>query len=220
MQIEYKGATPIEKNVNVVDEQGNVYEATYPKRAKGLVKNGRARFVDENTICLACPPNENLEDKKMSENTNINIEQNAEQITAREIWEQIKKLQEQLASLKETRDALIAVDTMDEVEDGELTRSVNCEVVEAQIDAIKTAFCEREKTLNSLLDFYKTMYNDVYQSEKKSQPESKAQVEQRNEFLKFVKETTIATAGAAQPGAMQVRLPDFEKLWKTVVLGE
>lgn len=51
-----KGATPIEKNVIVVDEQGNEYEATYPKRAKGLVKNGRARFIGENKICLACPP--------------------------------------------------------------------------------------------------------------------------------------------------------------------
>ena len=59
---------PIEKNIIVVDEQGNEYEATYPKRAKGLVKNGRARFIDENTICLACPPNIELEDKTMSEN--------------------------------------------------------------------------------------------------------------------------------------------------------
>ena len=58
----------MEKNVTVVDEQGHVYGATYPKRAKGLVKNGRARFVDENTICLACPPNQILEDTEMSEN--------------------------------------------------------------------------------------------------------------------------------------------------------
>ena len=59
--------TPIEKNVRVVDEQGNEYEATYPKRAKGLVKNGRARFVDEQTICLACPPETFKEDKQMSD---------------------------------------------------------------------------------------------------------------------------------------------------------
>ena len=58
----------MEKNVAVVDEQGNEYEATYPKRAKGLVKNGRARFIDENTICLACPPNIELGDRKMSDN--------------------------------------------------------------------------------------------------------------------------------------------------------
>ena len=62
---------PIEKNIVVVDEQGNEYEATYPKRAKGLVKNGRARFIDENTICLACPPNIELEDKTMSENKKV-----------------------------------------------------------------------------------------------------------------------------------------------------
>jgi hypothetical protein len=66
-----EGKTPMEKNVTVVDEQGHVYGATYPKRAKGLVKNGRARFVDENTICLACPPNQILEDTEMSENINI-----------------------------------------------------------------------------------------------------------------------------------------------------
>ena len=57
---------PIAKNVTVVDERGNVYEATYPKRAKGLVKSGRARFVDDNKICLACPPNIILEDKNMT----------------------------------------------------------------------------------------------------------------------------------------------------------
>ena len=166
-----KGETPIEKNIIVVDEQGKIYEATYPKRAKGLVKNGRACFVAENKICLACPPNENLEDNKMSENTNINIEQNTNQITAREILEQIKNLQEQLVSLKETQNSLFAADTIDEYEDGQLVRSVNCELVESQLEAIKTVFHEREKTLNSLLDFYKNIYNDVYEKEKKQREE-------------------------------------------------
>ncbi len=55
------------KNISVVDTQGNVYEATYPKRAKGLVKKGRARFVDETTICLARPPY-HTEDEIMDEN--------------------------------------------------------------------------------------------------------------------------------------------------------
>ncbi len=73
--------TPIEKNIIVVDEQGREYEATYPKRAKGLVKNGRARFVDENKICLACPPdNFETEDIKMSEN--IEIIGNVEEVKA------------------------------------------------------------------------------------------------------------------------------------------
>ena len=56
------------KTITVVDIYGNKYEATYPKRAKGLVKKGRARFVDETTICLARPPyhteDETMEEKK------------------------------------------------------------------------------------------------------------------------------------------------------------
>lgn len=71
-----KGAAPIEKNVIVVDEQGNEYEATYPKRAKGLAKNGRARFVDENKICLACPPDKLImEDKIMTDNNQSIIDE-------------------------------------------------------------------------------------------------------------------------------------------------
>ena len=57
---------PIEKNIIVVDEKGNEYEATYPKRAKGLVKNGRAHFIEENKICLLHPPNLKSEDNNMS----------------------------------------------------------------------------------------------------------------------------------------------------------
>lgn len=44
--------------IAVIDEAGNRYEATYLKRARGLVKNGRARFIDDHTIVLACPPNQ------------------------------------------------------------------------------------------------------------------------------------------------------------------
>ena len=84
----YKGVTPIEKNIIVVDEQGNEYEATYPKRAKGLVKNGRARFVDENKICLACPPDKILEEEKMSNNINKT-----------QVFNQIVELQKNLESL-------------------------------------------------------------------------------------------------------------------------
>ncbi len=79
--------TPIEKNIIVVDEQGNEYEATYPKRAKGLVKNGRARFIEENKICLACPPNTELEDKNMSENKTA--KQEKQNVAVPELTEQV-----------------------------------------------------------------------------------------------------------------------------------
>ena len=91
-QFHTKGATPIEKNVIVVDEQGNEYEATYPKRAKGLVKNGRARFVGENKICLACPPDTILEEEKMENN----------KLTVSDIFEQITLLQKELTENSQT----------------------------------------------------------------------------------------------------------------------
>lgn len=55
---------PIEKNIIVVDENGTVFEFTWLKRANGLVKKGRTRWLDEQTICLACPP-EPMEDNEM-----------------------------------------------------------------------------------------------------------------------------------------------------------
>lgn len=67
---DHKGATPIEKNVHVIDEEGRTYAPTYPRRAKGLVKNGRARWVDEETICLCRPPDfDDTEDRNMDTNS-------------------------------------------------------------------------------------------------------------------------------------------------------
>ena len=85
--------TPIEKNVIVVDEQGNILEATYPKRAKGLVKKGRARFISESMICLACPP------QKMEENEMSNQQFESDNIDA--VIEEYAKAQLNLAALKE-----------------------------------------------------------------------------------------------------------------------
>jgi len=57
------------KNVSVVDEQGNKYGSTYYKRAKGLIKNGRAYFIDDDKICLVSLPDKS-EDNLMTENFN------------------------------------------------------------------------------------------------------------------------------------------------------
>ena len=40
------------KNIIVTDENGNVIGRTYPKRAQGLVKNGRAEYVSDCMIRL------------------------------------------------------------------------------------------------------------------------------------------------------------------------
>lgn len=47
----------MEKTIFVTDKDGNDYPSTYLRRAKGLVKNGRAYWIDaEARICLLCPP--------------------------------------------------------------------------------------------------------------------------------------------------------------------
>ncbi len=58
----------MEKNITVVDEQGNIIGTTYPKRAKGLVKKGRARYIGGNAICLVhvCPPDEILKEDNIT----------------------------------------------------------------------------------------------------------------------------------------------------------
>ena len=42
----------MEKNIVVTDAKGNAIGSTYPKRARGLVKHGRAVYVDDCTIRL------------------------------------------------------------------------------------------------------------------------------------------------------------------------
>ena len=143
MQINTRGATPIEKNIIVVDEQGNEYEATYLKRAKGLVKNGRARFINENTICLACPPKEYLEDNKMEN-----------KLTEREIFEQIVALQKQITensanSLHRLGDVIGDVYSTEEDTGTE------------QVSKVCDVFAMREQNLRMMLELYMKMYEDA-----------------------------------------------------------
>ena len=135
---------PITKNIIVVDEHGHEYEATYPKRAKGLVKNGRARFIDEHTICLACPP-DNMEDNTMSDNTNINIPVEPEnKLSMNYILEQI----EWIAYHSDFQKSLIELGKISPGDPNDL-------------ETIKDILMVRETTNQKLLALYEKMYNDL-----------------------------------------------------------
>ncbi len=54
------------KNITVVDENGNILESTYPKRAKGLVKKGRAHWINDDVIRLCAQSKK--EETKMANN--------------------------------------------------------------------------------------------------------------------------------------------------------
>lgn len=154
---------PIEKNIIVADEQGNEYEATYAKRAKGLLKNGRARFIDKNRICLACPPNKILEDKKMSEktdntetveNTDIdNIKRNSK-FSMDYILEQIEKLANNTEYLNQVISELRQTESGGPGDIGAASKA----------DALGNVVKSRETTNQQLLKLYEKIYDDLIQT--------------------------------------------------------
>ena len=136
------------KNVLVVDESGTSYGATWPKRAKGLVNKGRARFIDENTICLACPPDtEILEDIIMSDNNTITAKTEPK-LTVEYILSQIELIRKDTDYLKESIAAVKELNSADMS-------------AQDQADALGKIVHEREETNRVILDFYRKMYEDL-----------------------------------------------------------
>lgn len=136
-----RGMTPIEKNIIVVDENGNELHRTYAKRAEGLVKKGRAHFVHEDTICLTDPSGLHEEEETMNN------------LTTREIFDRITQLQDQLASNE------MSMDQLRRSLDAALCYEVD-EIAEI-VENVTNVFIHREQTLRSLLDMYIVMYNDL-----------------------------------------------------------
>ena len=194
---ETEASTP-QKTVRVLDEAGNEYEATYPKRAKGLVKHGRARFTDESqtVIILACPPSQNMimEDNTMNEQINhTEATENtvAEAYTYEYALKQIELLTHQVDHIH------LAISELGHLEnEGTPCGGSAKSVAEGIADVVRC----RETTAQKLIDFYAKMYEDL-------KPRSQAQTANRAEFMEWVR----SCIAASEPG---IELPDFEKLWK------
>lgn len=161
---------PIEKNILVVDKQGNEYEATYPKRAKGLVKKGRARFISENKICLACPPDK-LEDSDM-QNIDNNLDTN--KLTMNYVLEQIEKVAQQTDYLME------AIEKLGQMPVGNGPDDV---AGSAKAEALGTVVKCRETTNQQLLKFYERLYDDL----KERTPEKSIMMNRFEEMAEFLK---------------------------------
>ena len=169
---------PIEKNIVVVDEQGNKYEATYPKRAKGLVKNGRARFIDENTICLACPPDNELEDKIMSENKKVESINNNTSNNNEAPKENAEATAKLLNSIAEQHSEKLTIDyILGKLEEISLGQAFATDAIlelgkmksggpgdvgtQEQAKAVGEIIKAREATNQKLISFYEKMYDDL-----------------------------------------------------------
>lgn len=154
-KLQERGETPITKNINVVDEQGNSYNATYPKRANGLIKSGRARFVSENTICLVRPPEikteaENMTDQAMTSGSTV-------EYSIPYILRQIAAIQLETAYLNEAIEKLAA---MSDGDSGESYSPGNVAGV-AKAEALRDVVRCRETTNQQLLRLYEKMYDDL-----------------------------------------------------------
>lgn len=153
------------KNVKVVDGSGKEYEATYPKRARGLVKNGRARFVSENCIALTCPPKHDkhdLEERNMTEQVIKQSSTLAEPaLTVSYILRQLEKIQQDnahvLKALEELADMPNATCGTDCGAPADLQG-------QAKADSIANVVLAREQTNQQLLSMYIMLYTDLVHS--------------------------------------------------------
>lgn len=224
--------TPIEKNVIVVDEQGNEYEATYPKRAKGLVKNGRARFLDESTICLACPPDTVMEDIIMKNTketgTEVIVNDTTDEVTA--VQQQAQAAAEKVAAYKQAFEAEYknASEALPANGVPENKTAYTIEYALEQLEKVRedsarfaqemqervNAICERSETaggidvLGGLLEKQDALYNkliDFYTGmiSDLKRDTAKAPAVDPEKYLEFIMNC------AGQVGT----LPDFKEIW-------
>lgn len=166
------------------DENGNELEPTWPKRARGLVKSGRARFVSDDTIILTSsedakrtlPPE--MEDIKMPETayndtetavTVIGDAPRAEgedigstgpslpQITVREILDRIDALVRDQSGLRDALDRIQLIGSGG----GDQPGSPGDIAGQAKAQGIADMLRARETTIQKTLDFYMQVYRDL-----------------------------------------------------------
>lgn len=143
----------ITNKVTVLDGDGNIIGETYPKRAKGLIKAGRARYIDEATVCLTptapCPRNDT--EVNMNDNKNINSSETKE-LNMSYLLSRIEEIAAQNEQLLSAVKQIVEV-----VPDS----PAGMEQAKAIADAVKS----REETNLRLLALYEKMYSDLEKNE-------------------------------------------------------
>ena len=189
--------SPASLKIEVVDSSGKIIGRTYEKRAKGLVKKGRARFTDENRITLL--PSEDAheytdtEGYKMDERINTenieNISEENSQYTIESVMQCMKKILDDTQYIK---DAIFNVTEIPSGDTGDCGSPGDI-AGKAKAEAISTIVRERENTNQKLIDFYNKVYNDL-----KAQQFSASDVEKKIQLLNTL---------SAMPG---IHSDDFE----------
>lgn len=118
--------------IKIIDAQGRYLHDTYKRRAKGLVKKGRAYKVDEDTICM---------------NVAFGKDTCMEQITKEELMKEIDEM------LKNQDYFKMAMDTIEKI-----PMDMDKELVDQRITAIMNIVKEKETTNQKLIDLWTQMY--------------------------------------------------------------
>ena len=186
----------MEKTIHVVDEAGNRYEATYLKRAKGLVKHGRARFIDDETICLVCPPKMQMisEENIMTNTENINFSEMIEEKLPVETEPRAAyTLEYALAQIEKIMNSVISTN----LNEAFRTIAGGSEDTAANMADLVRA---RETTNQRLLAFYEKMVDDL---------KPKTEAAEKQQFLNWVRDCTAASKVGAEK-------PDYARIWETM----
>lgn len=136
----YQGMAPIKTNsdtkdehmIKVIDVQGHYLHDTYERRAKGLVKKGRASYINECTICIGSTSGK---------------ESYMEQMTKEEILKEIDEM------LKNQDYFKMAMDTIEKI-----PADMDKELVEQRMTAVMNIVKEKETTNQKLIDLWTQMY--------------------------------------------------------------
>ncbi len=170
----------MEKNVTVIDGEGNIIGATYAKRAKGLIKKGRARSVDDTTICLACPPNENLEDIKMDNNIETTNAKAEEKVTLKYVLDKLDEVRKSFLESEEEQISLICAPK--EMDPDSLDPELLPSIFQNYYDSITKIKTLSQTTLQQFVGVYMSMINELKQNE----VAPVINPEERREFVELV----------------------------------
>ena len=142
----------------------------------------------------------------MSENTKVEKIETAkdEKLTVEYILAQLEKIREDNFHIVE---AIAKLEEVKSVAPGDIGAE---EKAKGIADVVRC----RETTNQQLIRFYEKMYDDI-----KHKDRVEPSAEDRKQFIEFVRDTTVASQSNT-PGAIPTELPDFDKIWKTVYLGE
>ena len=143
----------------------------------------------------------------MSENTNVEKVETAkdEKLTVEYVLAQLERIGEDSAYIEAALGGLASVETACPGDIGAQEKA------KGMADVVRA----RETTNQQLIRFYEKVYDDI----RRKNAMIEISAEERKQFVDFVRDTTVASQSNT-PGALPAMLPDFDKIWKTVFLGE